>query len=137
MARLVVVERVIGATTGDLARVGFESETDLTGHELLAGVHEGVQGLLEGREPQAVVDQLGVAGFEAGLLTLEITFQTDRLEVTVSHDQCQGCRALVGLAALDPDPAVLDHVDTAPAIGTDLSVEAVDYRGQRQPFTVD
>ena len=60
--------------------------------------------------PHAVVDQLRDPDLEALLLAREVTFERDPLEILVRHDQREGCRALVDLAALDADAAVLDQV---------------------------
>ena len=42
------------------------------------------------------------------------------------QDQRERRRALVDLAALDPDPAVLDHVDAAPAVVADGRADRLD-----------
>ena len=123
---LVVVEAVRAAPAGDLAAAGLEAQAHLAGDELLARVDERVEGLLQRREPEAVVDELGVAGLDAGLLPVEVALEADRLEVLVGHDERQAGRALVGLPALDADPAVLDHVDAAPAVGADDGVQPLD-----------
>ena len=102
-----------------MQRPGLAAQPHLAGHEPLALVDEGVERLLQGREPQPVVDQLGVAGLEPGLLVGQVALEGQILEVGVGHDQRQGAGALVDLAALDADPAVLDHVDAAPAVGAD------------------
>ncbi len=81
--------------------------------------HEGIECLLEGREPQAVVDQLGPAGLDAALLVCHVALQGQVLQVRVRHQQGQRPRALVDLPAFDPHPAVLHHVDATPAIGAD------------------
>ena len=99
----------------------------LAGDEALALGDERVEGLLERAEPQAVVDELGVAGLEPGLLPLHVALEADPLEVAVGQDQGQAGRALVGLPALDADPPVLDHVDAAPAVGADDVVEPLDH----------
>ena len=78
---------------------------------------------LERREPQAVVDELGVARLEARLLAHEVALERDRLEVGVREQQRQRARALVGLAALDADAAVLDHVEAAEAVRADDGAE--------------
>ena len=107
----VVVERVRAPPTGDLARAGREPQAHLAGDVALGLVDEGVERLLERAEPEAVVDELGVAGLEAGLLPLHVALEADPLEVAVGQDQREAGRALVGLPALDADPTVLDHVD--------------------------
>ena len=68
------------------------AQAHLAGHEPLALVDEGVERRLERREPQPVVDQLGVARLEPGLLVGEVALEGQILEVGVGHEQGQGCR---------------------------------------------
>ena len=81
----VVVEAVRAAPTDHVAPARFEAQPHLAGDEALALVDEGVEGLLQRREPQAVVDELGVAALEALLLAGEVALEGDRLEVVVGH----------------------------------------------------
>ena len=55
-------------------------------------VDERVEGLLQRAEPQAVVDELGVAGLEPGLLALQVALEADALEVLVGQDEGQAGR---------------------------------------------
>src|SRR5579875_1919805 len=72
----VVVEADVAAATGDDAAPGqLAAQAHLPGDELLAGVDERVERLLEGGEPQAVVDELGVARLEARLLVGEVALE--------------------------------------------------------------
>ena len=115
----VVVEALGGAAADDGAAAGFEAEAHIAGHGSLGGVDEGVEGLAERGEPEAVVDELGVARLEARLFAEEVPFEGDRFEVGVGEDEREGAGAFVDLAALDADAAVLDHVDAAPAVPAD------------------
>src|SRR3546814_4470435 len=133
----VVVEAVGTAPSCDLAGAGREVEPDVAGDVALALHHEGVERLLEGAEPEAVVDELGVARLEAGLLALEVALEADALEVAVGHDQRQAGRALVGLPALDAEAAVLDDVDATPAEGPDEVVELLDDAERGEVLAVD
>ena len=99
-------------------RARRQVQPHLAGDVALALGDEGVERLLERAEPQPVVDELGVARLEPGLLALQVALEADPLEVAVGEDQGQAGRALVGLAALDADPAVLDHVEPAPAVAS-------------------
>ena len=47
---------------------------------------------------------------------MEVALEGEVLEVGVGHQQRQGGRALVDLAALDAHPAVLDHVEPTEAV---------------------
>ena len=55
----------------------------------------------------------GDPGLEPALFPHDVALETDALEVGVGQDEGQGAGTLVDLAALDADPAVLDHVDPA------------------------
>src|SRR5215208_971511 len=105
------VQGPLGPPAGGLAAPGRQLQADLAGHCRLGLVEERVQGRLEGREPEAVVDQLGVADVEAGLLVEHVAVQGQVLQVAVGGDPRQGPWDLVDLAALDAHPAVLHHVD--------------------------
>src|SRR5690606_2734219 len=133
----VVVEAVVAASARHLARPRRQVQPDVAGDEALARVDEGVESRLERAEPQPVVDQLGVARLEPELLPLQVALEADRLEVGVRHDQRQAARALVGLAALDADPTVLDHVDAAPAVGADPLVEGGHQLGRGHLLAVE
>ena len=89
----VVVEPDLAAPAGDDAAARqLAAQPHLAGHEPLALVDEGVERLLERREPQPVVDQLGVPGLEPGLLVGQVPLQGQVLEVGVGHQQGQGAR---------------------------------------------
>jgi hypothetical protein len=45
----------------------------------------------------------------------QVALEHHVLKFEVGRDQCERRRALVDLAALDADPAVLDHIDAAKA----------------------
>ena len=120
---VVAVEPAVGAPAGDEAPARLEPQADVAGDELLGVAHERVERLLERREPEAVVHELGVAGLEPRLLAHEVALERDRLEVGVREQHRERARALVGLAALDADPAVLDHVEPAPAVGAHRRAE--------------
>src|SRR5205807_8240443 len=116
--QVVVVQADLAAPAGHDAATGeLTAQADLPGHEPLALLDEGVQRLLERREPQPVVDQVGIPGLEPGLLVAQVTLEGQVLEIGVGHEQGQGAGALVYLPALEPHPAVLDHVDAAPPVG--------------------
>jgi hypothetical protein len=42
----------------------------------------------------------------------DIAFETQALKIMMGHDERERCRALVDLAALDANAAVLDDVDS-------------------------
>ena len=100
-------------------------------------VEERVERPLQRREPQAVVDELGPALLDAVLEPCEVTFDGDVLELLVRSDQGDRAGALVDLAALDADEAVLHHVEPADAVGACATVELLDHLEHRHRATVD
>jgi hypothetical protein len=67
----------------------------------------------------------------------DVALEGDRLEVLVGLDQRERARCLVGLAALDADSSVLDHVEAAPAVGADDVVHPHDQLVEGQRVAVD
>ena len=132
----VVVEADRAAPAHHPAPAGLEAEAHLAGDVALGLDEEGVEGLLERGEPQAVVDQLRPARLEPELLVVEVALQGEVLQVGVGQEQGQGARAFVRLAALDADPAVLHHVEAAEAVGADHPVQLGDERLGGQGGTV-
>ena len=113
-----VVERHGAAPPDHRAGAGRgEAQPHLTGDVALALRDEGLECRAQRRIPQPVVDQLGPARLEAGLLVLQVALEGQVLEVCVRRDERQRGRALVDLAALDPHTAVLDHVESSEATG--------------------
>ena len=93
---------------------------------LLRLCHERIDGVLERREPHPVVDELGPARFEAGLLMVEVTLKAQVLKIRVGSDDGQRSGALIDLATLDADPAVLDHVNATKACSPRPSANLID-----------
>ena len=133
----VVVEADVAAPADHRAPPGRAPQADVARHVLLALVDEGVDGLLEGREPHAVVDQLGPAGLEAELLVGQVALQGESLQVLVGLDEGEGAGGLVALPALDADPPVLDHVDPAPPVRPDHGADGRDQLVQGHAHAVD
>ena len=127
--QVVVVERHRAAAADHGAGAGRgEAQAHLAGDVALRLGDERIEGGLERREPQAVVDQLGPARLEARLLVVQVALERQVLQVGVGDDQRQRGRALVDLPALDPDPAVLDHVEPAEAAAAGDAAQLGDER---------
>ena len=77
---------------------------------------EGVQRVLQRREPQAVVDQLAPALLDGALEAGQVALDGDVLQLLVRGDQRDRAGRLVDLAALDADQPVLDHVQPPDAL---------------------
>ena len=119
------------------APAGLEPQPDVAPHVALALVDEGVDGLLEGRVPHAVVDQLGPPGLQAGLLVGHVALEGEALQVGVGQEQGQGAGSLVDLAALDAHPAALDHVDPAEPVRAGQAADGRDQLVQGQGGAVE
>ena len=130
----VVVEAHRAATPDHEALARLAPQADLAGHVGLRFDEERIECLLERREPEPVVDQLGPTGLQAGLLVVQVTFQREVLEVAMGQQQCQCARTFVGLPALDAHTTVLHHVQTAESVHAGHLVELGDeHIGIEQP----
>src|SRR5262249_33157213 len=80
---ILVVERVLrrAADNGDAALV--KAELDRAGNELLRTIDRGLQHLALGREPEAVVDQLGVFWHQLVLEVGSPAIERDRFDAAV------------------------------------------------------
>ena len=129
--KAVLVERV-GAPAADHREAALvELRLDLAGHALLRVGAERVEGLLQLREPQAVIDDLGPLLVDAVLELERRGVEAERLERVVHVDERERRGALVALVALDAHHAVLDHVEAAVAV---LAADLVELHDERQQF---
>ena len=135
-----VVESVVGIVGGQaeiIQRVGAlashhgagtleELQLHRAGHALLGVGEEGVEGLLQRREPQAVVHLLGPGLLDGEFVVQHAPLQAQILQGLVSLDEGQTARHLVALAALHAHEPVLHHIDAAVAVGAGDIVHGVD-----------
>src|SRR4051812_48571755 len=112
----VVVDAMRRGAPDDPHRSLVEAEGDLAVDGLRVLGVEGIDGMAQGRVPEAVVDELRVLLVEEGLGLERLAERGEALEVLVRRDERDGGRALVGLAALDADDAVFHQVDAPDAI---------------------
>src|SRR4028118_2176923 len=114
---VLAVEGVGGRAAHDGAASLVELEADGAGDGLLGFGDEGVEGGLQGGEPEAVVGELGVALFDGRLEAEGVFGEGERLQLLMGLDDGEGGWGLVELTALYADEAILDHVDAAGAGG--------------------
>ena len=131
------VEHVRRAAAGDDGGVRPQLDAHLALDELLRLVDERVDRLARRAEPEALVDELRPALLEAALDPRLVLRQDDVLERRVRRDQHDRGRRLVHLAALDPDGAVLDHVDPPDPVRAGERVQPRDELGERQLLAVE
>src|SRR5947207_12865148 len=79
-------------------------------------IQKGLQRLALGREPEAVVDHLGVPWHERVAQVEHLAVECERLERPARGVQDRAARRLVHAARLHPDESVLDDVRTADAV---------------------
>src|SRR6478735_474289 len=113
---VVVVERGLAATAVHDGATAVHRHPDVTGDVLLGLEQERVEGVLQRREPEPVVDQLAPALLDLALEPREVALDGDVLELLVRRDERDGAGSLVDLAALDADEPVLDHVEATDAL---------------------
>src|SRR5215471_3177539 len=132
-----VVERIgaVAADHGGLALVELEAYP--SGGELLAAIDRGLQHLALGREPEAVVDQLGIARHQLVLKMRRAAVERDLLDAAMGREQDRAARRLVHAARLHADEAVLDEVEPADAVLASELVEPRQEIGRREFLAVD
>ena len=96
-----------------------------------------LQRLALGREPEAVVDHLGVARDERVAEVHHLAVHRERLDRAVRRVQDRAARRLVDAARLHADVAVLDEVDAADAVLAAESVQPLEQRHRSEPLPVD
>ena len=94
-----VVQRE-GRLSADDAAVALEElEADDAGHALLRAVDEGVERVAQRREPEAVVDDVGVLQADRPGEPVEVPRRDQLLQLLVRRVQHDGRRRLVDLRA--------------------------------------
>ena len=104
---------------------------------LLRLVDERIQCVLEGREPEAVVDQLGPTLLHLTLVATEFAFEGDVFEFLVRGDENHGAGSFVDLTALDAHETVLDDVEATDALSACALVQFLDGFENRHRAAVD
>ena len=94
---------------------GVKAKPHVAGDVLLCRAHKGIDGVLQRREPHAVIDKLCPTGLKACFLMVEVALEAQIFQVAMRGDQGQSAWAFVNLTALDPDAPVLHHVDSTKA----------------------
>ena len=103
----------------------------------LALVDHRLQHLALGREPEAVIDQLGIARHEAVLQMGRLAVERERFDGAMRSEQDGAARRFIDAARLHADEAVLDEIETADAIVMAQPVEFGQERGGRHGLAVD
>src|SRR5208282_800870 len=104
---------------------------------LLALVDQRLQHLALGREPEAVVDQLGVARHQLVLQMRGTAVEGQALDPAMRRLQDGAARGLVDAARLHADKAVLDKIEPAdPMLPADL-VQPRQERRRSQSLAID
>ena len=106
----------------------------MAGDEALVAGHEGEQVLVEGAEPQSIIDHVGVFLRHQRLESLRLLAQAQRLQLAMGLVQDHRRRGLVHLARLDADQPILDVIDPADAVLAAELVELFDQRHAVQSF---
>src|SRR5438067_7192589 len=105
---LLIVERIgaLAADHGRLALVEFQPHP--ARDELLAAVDRGLQHLALRREPEAVVDELGVARHQLVFEVRGAAVECDLLDAAVRGEQDRAARRLVHAARFHSDETIFD-----------------------------
>src|SRR5207244_6791464 len=125
---VLAVERLRGPAPGyrDVALVELEAHG--AGDVTLALVHERLQRSSLRREPEAVVDHLGIPRDEGVTEVEHLTVEGERLQRAPRDVEDRAAGRLVHTARLHPDEPVLDEIHPPHAV---LAAEAVQVRQER------
>ena len=100
-------------------------------------VDGGLEHLALGREPEAVVDQVGVFDRQLVLQMHGPAVEGDRLDAAVGGQQDGAAGGLIDAARLHADEAVLDQIETADAVVVAVLVQGGQQGGRRHGFAID
>src|SRR5437879_5699659 len=103
---------------------------------LLALVDERLQHLALGGEPEAVIDELGIARHQLVLEMRGAAIERDALDAAMGAVQDGATRRLVDAARLHADETVLDEVEPADAMLAAERVERGEQHRRRQLLAV-
>src|SRR5258708_528499 len=113
-----------------------ELEADRALDALLAFVDEGLQHLAFGREPEAVIDELGIARHQLVLEMRGAAIEGDALDAAMRGVQDGAAWRLVDAARLHADEAVLDEIEPTDAVLAAELVEPSEEARGRQCLAV-
>src|SRR4029450_4569049 len=134
---LVRVERFRRRAPNDDDIAFVELEPDLALDMLLALIDQRLKHLALWREPEAVIDELGVARHQRILEMHGLAVEGERLDRSVRDVENGAAGSFVDAARLHADEPVLDEIDAADAVLLAIGVELGEERGRRQPRTID
>ena len=115
----------------------MQPETNDTIDGGLGAVHEAIQSILERTKPKALVDEIGPLHLQLPLAAQHIGGQGQAFQFLVGLNQQQKAGRFVDLPGFDPHHTVLDHVETADAMGARQAVGFTDQGHRVQLLTVD
>jgi hypothetical protein len=104
------VEAIGRLAAGDDGIALIELEAHHAGHALLALIGHGLQHAALGAEPEAVIDDLGIARHQAVLEMRRLTVEGDALNGAVRLVEDGAARGFVAAAALHADEAVFHQI---------------------------
>src|SRR5712664_1314049 len=112
-------------------------EADGAGDALLRDVEKSIERFAQRREPQTVVNQLGVAQREGLLEMRGFAVNGEPLEFLMGLDEESSAGSFVGAARLHSDEAIFDEVGAADAVFCGDFVEGVEQIDGAEFRTVD
>src|SRR5947208_2724196 len=125
------VEAVRRLAPDDLRQPLIELQPHPAFDLFLALVDRRLQHLALGREPEAVVDQLGIARHQLVLEMRRAAVEAEALDAAMRRQQDRAARGLVDAARFHADKAVLDEIEPADAVLAAELVEA-SQQGRRR-----
>src|SRR5712664_1895627 len=111
---------------GDIQRALPEFQADGAGDALLCDVEKSVERFSQRREPQAVVNQLGVAQRKCLLEMRGLAVDRQALEFLMRFDEQGSARSFVCASRFHSNEAILDEVGAADAVLRGEFVESIE-----------
>src|ERR1700676_961420 len=120
------VERERRNTLRDVERALPQFETDGASDALLRNVEKSVESFAQRREPQTVVDQLGVTQRECLLKMRGLAIDGEPLQFLMSFDEKGSAGSFVSAARFHSDEAIFDEISAADTVFGGDFVEGVE-----------
>ena len=134
---LLAVERVIRPAANGACKALVELEAHGAGHVLLALVDQGLEHLALGGEPEAVIDQLGIARHQIILQMRRAAIERDLLDAAMRLEEDRAARGFVDPARFHADETPLHKIEPADPVFAAKLVEPRQKRGRRELFAID
>src|SRR5207245_5532407 len=131
------IERERRLAAGDVQRALPELEADAASDALLRDVEETVERLALRREPNSVVDKLGVTNRERLLQVRGFAIDGETFEFAMRRDEQRAAGSFVCAARFHADQTVFDEVGAANAVTGGDVIQGIEKIDRAKPDTIE